>query len=254
MTYKDQVNAALERTLALPTTPAWAPPVLRSIASFTIGVREIYQLIHDMNLLVWALMDLPIPVIERMVRENDLPEWMRGALESAIQDGDSVWDVTRRHTLRDVKVLFAALMRRTENVFNASILANPYEDIGEEQAVANIQEALGVLRGATPPGTDWGIEPLEEGISDGADWYRLYQILVDLTLLAILMETKDDEYLGLWVDSNIPQWMRTALVHFRIAQDQWSRGRQIADTELVEKLLGALWASKTNELQEGGQT
>ena len=26
MTYKDQVNAALERTLALPTTPAWGPP------------------------------------------------------------------------------------------------------------------------------------------------------------------------------------------------------------------------------------
>ena len=78
--------------------------------------------------------------------------------------------------------------------------------------------------------------------------------MVDLTLLAILMETRNDKYIGVWVDSDIPQWMRTALVHFRIAQDQWSMGRQIADTELVEKLLGALWASKTNELQEGGQT
>ena len=261
MTYMDQVNAALNRTLALPTTPAWTHPVLRAISSADIDTRGLYHILEDVRMIKWMLSKMSNPAIEKMIEANDFPDWVQAALESGIQDFPEdkfKGEMLKRHTIRDAGLMRRSLMDRTQNWFEKSLLDKEYEDgaEGEEKAIGDIRELIERLRGPHPPGLDWAVAPLEEGISDGIDWYGLYHLTLDVALTSIVMKPSDDRVLNGWVDSDIPEWMRTALVGYRLASDAWSRGRQVGDAWLVRDLLGELWGSKTikirdNKLQEG---
>ena len=245
----DQVNAALNRTLALPTTPAWTHPVLRAVSSADIGMRDLYHILEDVRMIRWMLLEVSNPAIEKTLEANDFPDWVRAALESGIQDFPEdkfKREMLKRHTIRDAGLMVRSLTDRTQDSFKNSLLDWEYESRaeGEEKAIGDIRELVERLRGPHPPGLDWAVAPLEEGISDGIDWYGLYHLTLDVALLGMLMEPNDDHMLEAWVDSDIPEWMRTALVGYRLASDAWSRNRQLGDAWLVRDLLGELWVSK----------
>ena len=108
-----------------------------------------------------------------------------------------------------------------------------YEDQLEKAAINEMAEAL-----KSPALPQWAQMPLAQGMSDEVDSYGLYHLIADVNLVVILMSSADDSLIDGWMEADIKEWMRMALVDYKLASDRWSRNRKLGDAEHVQNLLG----------------
>ena len=107
-----------------------------------------------------------------------------------------------------------------------------YEDRMEATAINEIVAAL-----KSPVLPQWAQIPLAEGMSNEIDSYGLYLLQADVNLVVLLMTSANDNLINGWLEADIKEWMRMALVDYRLASDRWSRNRKLGDVEHVQNLL-----------------
>lgn len=107
-----------------------------------------------------------------------------------------------------------------------------YETQREDAAINEIVEAL-----KSPALPTWAKTPLGLGMSKETDSYGLYLLIADVNLVVRLMSSANDDIINGWLEADIKDWMRMALVDFKLASDRWSKNHKMGDAEHVQNLL-----------------
>ena len=110
-----------------------------------------------------------------------------------------------------------------------------YEQYETQREDAAINEIVGALQSPALP--TWAKKPLAVGMSKETDSYELYLLIADMNLVVLLMSSANDDLINGWLEADIKDWMRMALVDFKLASDRWSKNRKMGDAEHVQNLL-----------------
>ena len=101
------------------------------------------------------------------------------------------------------------------------------------------------LRFQTDKVPEWVKTALQEAARIDLHPHQLLHLAADCDILGALIA--QERYLiaiEAWVQSDIPDWMRSALVEFRIAEDRWGRYRIAAIPPVLIKLIGTYYKTQ----------
>ena len=216
MTYIEQVQSELQKTLDSTNTPKWAHAPLRMAASYETDMLEWSHMMVDLSLLQRATRGGQ--ALEHLSKTGVFAPWMDEPIRILLRDGDK-FDVAALHG--EVDVVMDVFLARGTYIPNRAfaVLRDSFSKWTEEDAEL-------VIRFKSNKIPDWANTVLQEVARIDFPHHQLLHLAADCDILAeIIHRERSVSIAEAWVQSDIPEWMRSALVEFRVAEDRWGRTR-----------------------------